>query len=99
MYEVHAHLHPPPERVGVECVDLDGDGSIEIVSDEKGTPLPTPTPFGSVDATGWFYTAYRFDGERLTELLDDHGSGSLRPPPALQFPQGFDCDGVKYGSS
>jgi hypothetical protein len=92
-FESHPHAEAHPTRQGVECVDLDGDGSLDIVTDAMGTPGRMRF---EVDPSGWSYSAYHFDGERVQEFVTDSGSGPARPPAALRFPDGFDCDGVTF---
>jgi hypothetical protein len=80
IYGVQPHCCPGPTHIGVECVDIDHDGSIDIVSDEDGAPLSSGATLATIGPTGWAYTAYHFDGERLQEFVDDHGPDSERPP-------------------
>lgn len=76
---------PSHVRVGVDCVDIDGDDAVEVVETE------------SDGRTGeWSYLAHRLTGAEAVRSGAAQGTDERRRPAALRFASGVSCAGFEY---
>jgi hypothetical protein len=77
---------------GVECTDIDGDGSQEIVETLLGREDLSPDSYaGELDGS-WFYRMHRVDGGAAEVIREERGDDPSDRPGNLSWARGFSCD-------
>ena len=84
------------DSVGVECADVDDDGTVEIVEWESVDHRDVyPTSARRGDA--WSYVAYRLAGTRVRVVARRDGTDLGQRPSLLKWADGVvACDGVEH---
>ena len=82
--------------VGVECADVDDDGTVEIVEWETVDHRDV-YPESARDGDAWSYVAYRLAGTRVRVVARRGGTDLDRRPSFLKWADGVVvCDGVEH---
>ena len=74
----------PSDATGVECVDVDGNGTRDVVE------------YSSSSRGSWNYLAWRIVGTRVEALMKRSGTDPAKRPANVTWRPGFRCDGLVY---
>jgi len=75
---------------GTECVDLDYDGTLEIVEESQEWDRS-----GAGGTLTWSYKVYEFDGTHIHPLSEHSGKGDPPTTIGLHWQEGLICQHVK----